>query len=133
MFFITSINHNLRENYVYVILQEVNKEVMKNKVLVIYREKTADFKSKPLRVKSIRVSEEDAEFLDSLPNASEFLRKAINEEKRKQLALNSKGLPLEMVHEIAEAFVECEIRWMQKDDVNLHRQNESLSNPDYST
>jgi hypothetical protein len=66
-------------------------KMMKHRV-VVYREKTATFKAKPLKVISIRVTEEDAEFLKSLPNASELLRKAIDEEKRRQSKLESKGL-----------------------------------------
>ncbi len=105
--------------------------MMKHK-LVVYREKTANFKTKPLRVISIRVSDEDAEFLKSLPNASEFLRKAIDEEKRKQCMLESKGLPSEIVHEIAHAYTELSIRYLQKDDYDLKWHNETLSQALYN-
>lgn len=99
---------------------------MKHRV-VVYRERTANFKSKPLRVISIRVSDEDAEFLKSLPNASEFLRKAIEAEKRRQCMLESKGLPLEIVNEIAQAYTKHEIQLLQEDRYDLQWHNERLS------
>lgn len=101
-------------------------KMMKHRV-VVYREKTANFKAKPLRVISIRVSDEDAEFLKSLPNASEVLRKAIDEERRKQRMLEAKGLPSEIVTEIAHAYVDHVIQWMQKGDFELQAYTETLS------
>jgi hypothetical protein len=100
---------------------------MMNHRVVVYREKTANFKAKPLRVISIRVSDEDAEFLKSLPNASEFLRKAIDEEKRRQAKLESKGLPLEIVSEIAQAYTNHEIQLLQDDKWDLEWHSERLS------
>jgi hypothetical protein len=96
---------------------------------VVYREKTANFKAKPLRVISIRVSEEDAEFLKSLPNASELIREAIDEERRKQRILESKGLPSEMVPEIAQAFINYIIEMFQEDRWDLQTYTEALSGP----
>jgi hypothetical protein len=101
-------------------------KMMKHRV-VIYRERTANFKAKPLRVISIRVSEEDAEFLKSLPNASDVLRKAIDEERRNQRMLSEKGLPVEIVSEIAHAYVDSEIEWMEKGDFDLRTYTETLS------
>jgi hypothetical protein len=95
----------------------------------VYREKTAIFKDKPLRVISIRVSDEDAEFLKSLPNASEFIREAIAEGKRRQAKLESKGLPSEIVSEIAQAYTKHQIQWLQDDNYDLQCHSEGLSGP----
>ena len=95
--------------------------------IIVYREKTASLKGKPLQVISIRVSEEDAEFLRPLPNASEFIREVIQAEKLKQAMLSSKGLPLEIVDEIAQAYTKHYIEWIKKDDYDLERYTESLS------
>ncbi|GEM_PF-6495723 len=86
-------------------------------------------KAKPMRVISIRVSEEDAEFLKSLPNASELIRKAIDEEKRKQRMLSEKGLPLEIVSEIAQAYTKHKIEWLQDDNLDQKAHSETLSSP----
>jgi hypothetical protein len=101
-------------------------KMMKHRV-VVYREKTATFKDKPLKVISIRVSEEDAEFLHSLPNASEFLRDAIATEKRKQATLETKGLPSEIINEIAQAYTNYDIDLLHSDKWDLDWHNEHLS------
>ena len=101
-------------------------KLLKHRV-VVYREKTANFKDKPLRVISIRVSEEDAEFLHSMPNASEFLREAIATEKRKQATLETKGLPSEIINEIAQEYTNYQIQLLQSDKYDLDWHNERLS------
>jgi hypothetical protein len=103
-------------------------KMMKHRV-VVFREKIANFKEKPLQVISLRVSEEDAEFLSSLPNKSEFLREAIAVEKQRQAMLSSKGLPLEIVSEIAQAYTNHEIQRFQDERYDLNWHNERLSDP----
>ena len=78
---------------------------------------------------SLRLEEEDIEFLRSLPNASEFIRQSITEEKRKHRTLDSKGLPFEIIHEIAEAFTKWTIENFRNDDWDLETQTSHLSTP----
>lgn len=60
---------------------------------------------KPKMVFSMRLSEEDVEFLRSLTNATEFIHVSIEEERRKRRMMEAKGLPYEIIHEIAEHYV----------------------------
>lgn len=60
---------------------------------------------KPKMVFSMRLSEEDIEFLRSLTNATEFIHVSIEEERRKRRMMEAKGLPYEIIHEIAEYYV----------------------------
>jgi hypothetical protein len=54
---------------------------------------------------SMRLSEEDVEFLRSLTNATEFIHVSREEERRKRRMMEAKGLPYEIIHEIAEYYV----------------------------
>jgi hypothetical protein len=96
---------------------------------VILREISRYPKNKAKVVFSLRLEEDDVEFLGTLPNASEFIRQAIAEEKRRQKMLESKGLPFEIIHEIAEAFVDWHLKWFKEPDCDLQRVNFMLSDP----
>ena len=79
----------------------------------VYRETAR----KPKIVFSMRLSEEDVEFLRTLSNASEFIRDAISQERRKRRMFEAKGLPYEIVHEIAEAYVKNQFDEDEEPDI----------------
>jgi len=98
---------------------------------VILREVSRASNSKAKVVFSLRLEEDDVEFLRLQPNASEFIRLAINEEKRKQRMLGSKNVPFEAIHEIAEQFTKNTIERFYEDlgNWNLQTHTEHLSSP----
>jgi hypothetical protein len=67
----------------------------------IYREKA----SKPKGVYSVRVSDEDAEFLKTFHNMSELFHDFLEGLKNEERKLESKGIPIEVIKEVAEAHV----------------------------
>jgi hypothetical protein len=74
----------------------------------VYREKA----HKPKMVMSFRLTESDVEFLETLKDKSDFIHEAIEAEKRKRLMLEGKGLPYEIVREIAEGFIHRSILYI---------------------
>jgi hypothetical protein len=101
---------------------------------VILREVSKSLKNKAKVVFSLRLEEDDVEFLRTLPNASEFIRQAVETEKRNQRMLETKGIPFEIIHEIAEHFTKKKIEDLndkELDNWNLQMHTDYLSHPLY--
>ena len=79
---------------------------------------------------SLRVYEDDVEFLRTLPNASEFIRQAIEGEKRNQRMLGTKNVTFEALHEIAEHYIKHGIELFKEEDY-LERLSPNISYPLY--
>jgi hypothetical protein len=96
---------------------------------VIFRQVSHALKERPKIVFSMRLSEEDIDFLHSIPNASEFIRCAIEEEKRKQRMLEAKGLPFEIIHEIADTVLKTRLQDFKDERLDLDWHTKRLSDP----